>query len=1488
MSNPLVAQAKDDTTAVTGIGIAESASDLASGLSSGDWVEAGLGGVGVGLEVLSMVIDPIGTVASYGVSWLIEHVEPLKEALDWFAGDPPVIRSFSETWGNVAAEVGKVAAELGQQDAPGWQGSAADAYRGAAAQTADAIAGAGSLAEGVSLGVMIMGEVVAAVRELIRDLVAEVVGKLITWALEAVATLGLATPVIVAQAASTIAKVTSRIADLVRKLVKTIGNVTPRIRKVIDKLGEIMEKLGKLGRRADGGPGTTRPSSAGNTPDAPPTAKNVDGMSPSSATDGTSTSSATSPSSTTSSPGSATTPSSTSPSPDTPTTTSPGTKADPSTPPKSAGNQRSPDRPDNPKDTRTPEPQRRCENDPVDVVSGEVVLPQTDVELPGALPLLVRRTHISSYRSGKLFGDSWASTLDQRIELDALGAVFVADDGMRLVYPSPRHDAVLPEHGPRWPLARTAEGYTVTRTDDGRTLHFGNDGRIAAIDDRNGHRSAFHYDGTTLARIEHSGGYRVAVSTSDGLVTALRLEHAGGEVVLKRYRYDDRRRLVEVINSSRQAMRFDYDADGRIAGWQDRNGSWYRYVYDERGRCVRTVGVDGFLDGTFEYRDDSTVFTDSLGARRIFTLNGLRQIIGETDQLGNTTTSEWDSYDRLLSRTDPTGATTRYEYDGAGAVVLVTRADGSESVVRRNESGLPVEIIEPGGAVWRREYDGRQNVTAVTDPLGHTTRYRFDERGNLAAVTDHLGHTRQVQTDAAGLTTALTDASGRTVRYERDVLGRVTSVTDTAGATVRYGWTVEGKPAWRTLADGTTERWAYDGEGNCVQHISTAGQVTRITYNAFDLPASRTGPDGNTLRFGYDTNLRLVSVTNPHGAIWRYDYDAAGRITQETDFNGRVLRYGHDPAGRLVERVDATGHVIGYVRDALGRVVEQRSGDRTTRFEYDAVGRIKRAVNPDADLVFDRDALGRVVAETCNGNTVRSGYDALGGRIHRTLPSGAESTWEFDRTARPVRLDFGGHQLRFGYDALGRESERIIDDRIVLSQTWDPSHRLASQVLLDDKTVLQQRSYRYTQAGDLLAVTDRLSGPKSFELDAAGRVTAVHAAGWTERYAYDNSGNPAGGDAPREYAGTQLRRRGADHYRYDAQGRVVLRQHKPPSAKARTWHYTWADDRLVAIATPDGDRWRYRYDALGRRIRKERLADDGATAEHVDFVWDGPRLVEQTHVAGTSSRTTAWDWEPGSFRPVAQLELRSAPQEVVDERFQAIVTDLIGSPSELVDPDGGVVWHNRSTLWGTPLDADMGTPWRFPGQYFDAESGLHYSFHRYYDPAAARFLSADPLGLAPGPDPHAYVANPHRAADPLGLTVEDCTRRLNLGSGQNPMPDAVNVDVTPNPGVDVVADANQLPFRDGSFNEVHAVNPYGYQPVSPEVARVLEPGGTLTVSGSPVNRFMRRAPDNPEDFGLRLEWEGPMIDQHRFGTQTRVDGSTFSTDNHITRIYRRI
>jgi RHS repeat-associated protein len=113
---------------------------------------------------------------------------------------------------------------------------------------------------------------------------------------------------------------------------------------------------------------------------------------------------------------------------------------------------------------------------------------------------------------------------------------------------------------------------------------------------------------------------------------------------------------------------------------------------------------------------------------------------------------------------------------------------------------------------------------------------------------------------------------------------------------------------------------------------------------------------------------------------------------------------------------------------------------------------------------------------------------------------------------------------------------------------------------------------------------------------------------------------------------------------------------------------------------------------------------------------------------------------------------RDAPQQEIDQRFYAIVTDLIGNPSELTAPDGTLASYQQRNLWGSTLwRGSAQTPLRFPGQYSDPETGLHYNCQRYYDPVSASYLNPDPLGLAPAPNPHAYVANPLVLMDPLGL-----------------------------------------------------------------------------------------------------------------------------------------
>ena len=115
----------------------------------------------------------------------------------------------------------------------------------------------------------------------------------------------------------------------------------------------------------------------------------------------------------------------------------------------------------------------------------------------------------------------------------------------------------------------------------------------------------------TPVEVRHSGGYRVAVDTTDGLVTALRLlpgtDQGDEPVLLHEFRYDANRRLTESVNSSQQALRFDYDEDGRIVRWEDRNGMWYRYTYDADGRCVLAEGRAGYLTYRFEYDRDNLV-----------------------------------------------------------------------------------------------------------------------------------------------------------------------------------------------------------------------------------------------------------------------------------------------------------------------------------------------------------------------------------------------------------------------------------------------------------------------------------------------------------------------------------------------------------------------------------------------------------------------------------------------------------------------------------------------------------------------------------------------------------------------------------------------------------------------------------------------------------------------------------------------------------------
>ncbi|PJE98150.1 hypothetical protein CUT44_08870 [Streptomyces carminius] len=1039
---------------------------------------------------------------------------------------------------------------------------------------------------------------------------------------------------------------------------------------------------------------------------------------------------------------------------------------------------------DRPRERAVSLSKRRCKTDPVDVASGEMVLSQTDLALPGVLPLALRRTHLSSYRYGCWFGPSWASTLDERLELTAQGALWAREDGAVLSYPhlpDEGKDPVWPVEGDRLPLAfaeRSALGevtYTITDHRSGLTRFFTGSPYqdtlywLSEITDRNG--TTVHLTrgaGGLPTAVLHDGGYRIEVTceAGPGRVTALSLRTPDGPVQVAAFGYDEAGHLTAVTNSSGPPLTLTYDDAGRVTSWRDRNDSTYRYVYDTEGRVTRTIGPAGVLSSTFAYEPAdadghrTTRFTDSTGATTTYRINQLQQVIAETDPLGHTTHFDFDRHDQLLTVTDALGHTTRFERDAHGNLTAMTAPDGVRTTAAYNELHLPVEVTERGGRQVRYTYDDRGNLLASTDPAGATTHYTVNAHGHLTAIRDALGQTTRVTPNPAGLPVAVTAPDGATATCTRDTFGRVTSATDALSNTVRQGWTIQGKPAWRELPDGTREEWTWDSEGNLLSHTDRMGRTRTHTFTHFDQPTTTRTTDGE-YRFTHDTELRLTGVTNAQGLTWHYTYDAAGRLTAETDFDGRTVTYEHDPAGRLTRRTNAAGQSLTFARDVLGRVTELRHDDGSvSTFTHDAAGHLSRLTNAHATIDIAHDAAGRVVAETVNGSTLTLAYDTAGRRTHRRTPSGATSTLTYTPQGLAT-YTAGEHTFRFDRDALGRETTRNLDGRLALHHTWDAVGRLTGQALTVPGTDLLTRTFTYRPDGAPTAIDDSLTGRRTFTLDASGRITAVQARNWSETYAYNAAGDQThttlptqapGQDTtgPRTQQGTRITAAGRTRYHYDAAGRLIRRQTTTLSGKTLTWHFRWdAEDRLTHTQTPHGTHWRYCYDALGRRTAKQRLDADGHPQQTTTYCWDGAHLAEET----TDHTTLTWDYT--GLNPLAQRETKTdAAQQEIDRRFFAIVAHLDGSPSELINPDGDIAWRTRSTTWGATQwnrDATAYTPLRYPGQYYDPETGLHYNLNRYYDPDLGRYLTPDPLGLAPAINHYAYVPNPFTLADPLGL-----------------------------------------------------------------------------------------------------------------------------------------
>ncbi|MEU8243568.1 hypothetical protein AB0C07_35395 [Actinoplanes missouriensis] len=253
MTSPLVAPVTGSTTGITGLGLVEDAHQIVTGIQNGSWIDASLGGVGASLEALSLVLDPIGGLVSWGVGWLMEHVSVLKEALDNLAGNADEVAAHATTWQNVAAYTQAARADYAARlsaDVSTWAGEAGDAYRAHAGDHLAALDGIGVAAGGIASAVEGTGLLVALVREIVRDLIADFVATLAVrlpqWLAAEGLTLGIATPFVAGQVSSLVAKWAHRIQHFIRGLLSSLRQLLPKtdgLQRILETLQGLLQKM---------------------------------------------------------------------------------------------------------------------------------------------------------------------------------------------------------------------------------------------------------------------------------------------------------------------------------------------------------------------------------------------------------------------------------------------------------------------------------------------------------------------------------------------------------------------------------------------------------------------------------------------------------------------------------------------------------------------------------------------------------------------------------------------------------------------------------------------------------------------------------------------------------------------------------------------------------------------------------------------------------------------------------------------------------------------------------------------------------------------------------------------------------------------------------------------------------------------------------------------------------------------------------------------
>ncbi len=779
------------------------------------------------------------------------------------------------------------------------------------------------------------------------------------------------------------------------------------------------------------------------------------------------------------------------------------------------------------------------------------------------------------------------------------------------------------------------------------------------------------------------------------------------------------------------------------------------------------------------------------------------QVSRTINALGHVTRyTHYDASGRVTRMVNPNGLVTRLTYNWRGQItreLTQLRGDRTTRRVTRNVydlAGQLIRSVHPDGRISRYTYNLAHQLVGVRDNQNNRVNYRYDSRGN-----------RTVE--------KLRDPDGtlvRTVNRAFDSRNRLRRIND-GGSISRQirdavgNFVREIEPNHIALAgdddpdNNLSTRHRYDALNRIVRDINSIGGVTRYTYDDQDNLKSVRSPNNARTRFVYDDLGNRLREISPDRGRTVYQYDEAGNRIRMKDARGVVTRYSFDALNRLVKtnyvgsrdedetrtydtcslgtglmctsssahsrlelEYDVYGNAVQAVQTDTPLVVANldqpaasSSSVQQAQYQWDSADRLKSIVYPSGRVVeYQRNSIGQItdVALTSNegdqgnlslvsarryradglpvsqvyGNGLSStrGYDLQGRLTDLALSNGLSSRWRYDLSGNVVELNDGSTR-QFDYDALNR--------LVGTNYTFSGSEGSETHSYFFDanNNLLQRRfsgvdvesSTRIAYEPDSNRISAASSGePSTVELDASGRVLK-YASGDTLSLSYNQAG------------------------RLESLARV--------------------DTGLPNEATsPRYARAVYGYNGNSQRTQRQRwintLSGSGSTVarqqDFSNFIFDasGKLLSERREIFGNESERVRIDH-------VETIWLDDEPivSIAADGTLTWLITDHLNTPRMGFDNAGAQVWHWSGDGFGSARPQisaqDSRVPTvqvdlRFPGQYYDEESGLHYNWHRYYMPDHGRYLTSDPIGLIGGPNTYAYAhARPTALTDFLGLRV---------------------------------------------------------------------------------------------------------------------------------------